>query len=181
MNRKTNTCQTNQPGKQLKERESFHRVRPLTRLWIVVLFLALGAALPLSRSVQAQGLEGHHPASKALKARTGRTRIVRSRSKTQNADGVIITAKQAKLRPGYKFIKLDNNTIAVERKKGGGRKVIRCGCDPGNAAHFRPLRVSKISNKGAFAASGGCAITWNAGSDVAFCQSQGCEGKCAFK
>ncbi len=136
MNRKSNTSHTNQPGKQLKEGEGFHRVRPLARLWIVVLFLALGVVLPLSRSVHAQGVEGHHLASKALKARTGHKRASKSRGQAQNIEGAIVTAKQVKLKRGYKFIKLGNNTIAVAKpKKGSGGTVItgrfRCMCKGG--------------------------------------------------
>ncbi|MBA2733221.1 MAG: hypothetical protein H0U54_10070 [Acidobacteria bacterium] len=171
MNRKINTCRMNQPGKQLKEIEGFHKGRALARLWIVVLFLVLGAALPLSRSVQAQGLDGHHPASKVLKTRTGRMRIVRPRSKTQKAEGVVITAKGAKLKPGYKFIRIDNNTVEVAGNNGRGPKTLRCRCNTGNAAH--------AATSGSGRTSGGCKMAIFG--DLAMCENKSCDGGCRMK
>ncbi len=151
----------------------FRHFQPAARFWIVTSLLIMAATLMLMppRPALARVLEGKQPTAKAQRDKVVRKRTVTRKAHAPQAEGVIITAKGAKLKPGYKFIRIDNNTVEVAGNNGRGSKTLRCRCNTGNAAH--------AATSGSGRTSGGCKMAIFG--DLAMCENKGCDGGCRMK
>jgi hypothetical protein len=162
----------------------FHKLRHLPRMWTVfLLFFVVGASMS-STSTLAQGaFEGNQPTAKAQGDKVVRKQTARRKAHAPNTpqgEGAIITAKRIKLKPGYKFIRIDNNTVEVAGKNERGPKTYKCACDAGNAAHVVASGSGKRTYGGGGDAEGGCVLTYGHKSNWAMCSPQGCNN-CKFK
>ena len=152
-----------------------NKLRHLPRMWTVfLLFFVVGASMS-STSMLAQGaFEGRQPTAKAQGNKVVRKQTARRKAHAPNTpqgEDAIITAKRIKLKPGYKFIRIDNNTVEVAGKNERGRKTLSCRCNTGNAAH--------AATSGSGRTSGGCKMAIFG--DLAMCENKGCDGGCRMK